>query len=512
MIRPDGSSARAAAAEPVMRLTNISKSFDGTRVLTSMDLDVTPGETLILLGENGAGKSTLKNIMCGLLSSDGGQIEFDGRVESEWNARRAKEVGLAAIHQELSLFPNLSVAENVHMTALGQGRLGLVSSRRLERETDAMFRDLLEIELDSSQLVSDLPLGQRQLVEIVKAIRTASSVLVLDEPTTSLSIQERQQLFGVMRRLRDSGYALVHVTHFLDEIAEVGNRVAVMRDGELVALRDAAEFTIPEIEGLMVGRELAAVTRPVEGPAIDATPVLEVRDVSDSVLLHDISFSVRSGEIVGIAGLSGAGRSELMQALVGLRNVTGEVSVCGRPFERRSVKRGIERGIVLVSEDRRREQAFLERTVRENLSSASLSAVSTAWGWMKIKAEKRLSQDLIGEYGIKTASAEADFGSMSGGNQQKAVLARWLSLNPRVCLLDEPTKGIDVGAKADVQNSIFELAQAGVGLVVVSSDLPELFQVSDRILVLKNGGITAEIGRDDFDATTVLRAASTGKA
>lgn len=494
-----------------MRLSGISKSFDGTVVLKNMDLEVIPGETLILLGENGAGKSTLKNIMCGLLPSDGGSIEFDGVAQADWSDTKAKELGLAAIHQELSLFPNLSVAENVNITALGNGR-GYVSPKQLVKRTDAMFRELLEIDLDTSKLVSELPLGQRQLVEIVKAIRTASSVLVLDEPTTSLSIQERQQLFAVMRRLRDSGYALVHVTHFLEEIEAVGDRVAVMRDGELVSLKDKNELSIHEIEQLMVGRELASVSRPGSKSHEKSPVVLDVSNLGDDSLLHDISFSVRAGEVVGIAGLSGAGRSELMQAIVGLRPAAGSVTVCGEPFTRRSVSAGIERGIVLVSEDRRAEQAFLERTVRENLTSPMLSRVSNRFGWMKITSEKTLAQQLISRFGVKTESSSADFGSMSGGNQQKAILGRWLSLNPKVCLLDEPTKGIDVGAKADVQGTIFDLAAEGMGLVVVSSDLPELFQVSDRILVMKGGTFTAELDRSEFDATTILRAASIGKA
>ncbi|MET4781354.1 sugar ABC transporter ATP-binding protein [Glaciihabitans sp. UYNi722] len=496
---------------PLMRLSGISKSFDGTTVLKSMDLDVVRGEILILLGENGAGKSTLKNIMCGLLAPDGGSIEFQGTVQTEWNPRKAKELGLAAIHQELSLFPNLSVAENVNMIGLGNGR-GYVETKDLERRTNAMFQDLLEIGIDSSILVAELPLATRQLVEIVKAIRTASSVLVLDEPTTSLSIQERRQLFTAMRRLRDNGYALVHVTHFLEEIEAVGDRVAIMRDGELVALNTKNELTVPQIEQLMVGRELAAVSRPETPPHDGAPVVLDVSDLGDAALLHDINLSVRSGEVVGIAGLSGAGRSELMQALVGLRAAHGDVKLEGRRFNRRSVVAGVQRGIVLVSEDRRTEQAFLERTVLENLTASMLGRVSNKLGLMRLGKERQLVGELIKKFGVRTDSANAEFGSMSGGNQQKAILARWLSLSPKVCLLDEPTKGIDVGAKAEVQRTIFELASTGVGLLVVSSDLPELFHVSDRILVMKGGTITAELHRSEFDATTILRAASSEKA
>lgn len=494
-----------------IRLRGVSKSFEGTAVLKELDLDVRRGETLVLLGENGAGKSTLKNILCGLISSDGGELEFDGAIEDNWSAKRAKVLGLAAIHQELSLFSNMSVAENVHILELGKGSGGFIRARALERDTNALFRDLLGMDIDSSQLVGDLPLGQRQLVEIVKAIRSASSVLVLDEPTTSLSMNERQNLFTVMRRLRDSGYALIHVTHFLREVEEVGNRVAVMRDGEIVALAEKGDLTVRQIEEAMVGRELAEVTRPtgLVDPATQRT-VLEVKDLRDETLLTGISFSVRSGEIVGIAGLTGAGRSELMHSIIGLRECEGTVILDGIPFQKRSVISSKKRGLVLVSEDRREEQAFLERPVRENLTSAMLESISTRRGWLKPLSEKALAQKLISGFSVKTASAEADLGSMSGGNQQKAILARWLSLEPTVCLLDEPTKGIDVGAKAQVQEIIFALGSSGVGVVVVSSDLPELFQVADRILVMRRGSIAAEFARSEFDAAKILRAASGG--
>jgi ABC-type sugar transport system ATPase subunit len=492
-------------------LTGVSKSFDGTTVLKRLNLEVFRGETLILLGENGAGKSTLKNILCGLIPSDGGEIEFDGVVQEHWSSARAKEVGLAAIHQELSLFSNMTVAENVHMLSLGRGRSGLVSKKQLVARTNQLFRDLLEIEMDSSKLVSDLALGQRQLVEIVKAIQSASNVLVLDEPTTSLSISERRQLFQVMRRLRASGHALIHVTHFLEEVEEVGDRVAVMRDGEVVALRHKDDLTIPQIEQFMVGRELAMVHRERITVTEDSPVLLEATDLRDDVILNGVSLSVRAGEVLGIAGLNGAGRSELMQALVGLRPSSGTVQLKGERYENRSVKESRRRGMVLVSEDRRAEQAFLERTVRENLSSSSLDRVSNRVGVMRSRKEKAMSATLVKEFGVKTASTEADFGAMSGGNQQKAVLARWLGLEPRVCLLDEPTKGIDVGAKAEVQRTIFGLAEQGVAVVVVSSDLPELFQVSDRILVMRGGGIAAELPRDEFDPATILRAASSGR-
>ncbi|TPW72942.1 sugar ABC transporter ATP-binding protein [Schumannella sp. 10F1B-5-1] len=495
------------ASEPLLSLRGVSKSFDGTPVLKNLDLDVHAGQTLILLGENGAGKSTLKNILCGLVSSDSGEIVFGGETQSRWSGARASELGLGAIHQELSLFPNMSVAENVNIHHLGT-RGPFVSMTALERRTDALFRDLLGIDLDSSRLVGELPLGQRQLVEIVKAIQVSSSVLVLDEPTTSLSLDERQQLFAVMRRLREKGYALIHVTHFLEEVEAVGDRVAIMRDGAIVALAEKGELSTHQIEEAMVGRELAEVTRDASRVTADSPVVLEVRDLREDQLLDGVSFSVRAGEIVGIAGLTGAGRSELMQSIVGVRAAEGEVILEDGPFERRSIPTAKKRGLVLVSEDRRDEQAFLERPVRENITSQLMDRFTTGWGWIQSRVENEIASRLVKDFDVKTAGTEADLGSLSGGNQQKAILARWLSVGPKVCLLDEPTKGIDVGAKAQVQHTVFGLAEQGVGVVVVSSDLPELFTMSDRILVMKQGRISAELARADFDATAILRAAS----
>lgn len=404
----------------VLRLRGVSKSFDGTTVLKKLDLDVKNGETVVLLGENGAGKSTLKNILCGLIKSDSGDIEFNGVKEAEWSAARAKELGLAAIHQELSLFSNMTVAENVHILDLAKATAGFIRGRRLEATTNEMFRDLLDIEMDSSQLVADLPLGQRQLVEIVKAIRSASSVLVLDEPTTSLSMDERQHLFKVMRRLRDSGYALIHVTHFLEEVDEVGDRVAIMRDGEIVAMAAKGELSVRQIQHHMVGRELDSVKRVAGSIEPEDQPiVLEVDELRDNSMLNGVSFSVRAGEIVGIAGLTGAGRSELMQGIVGIRPVVGTVQLHGEPFLNRSVISAKKRGLVLVSEDRREEQAFLERSVRNNLTSALLARVSNRVGWMRTRLENEIANTMVKKFDVRTEGVEAEFGSMSGGTSRK---------------------------------------------------------------------------------------------
>ena len=492
-----------------MRLRGISKSFDGTTVFSGLDLDLRAGEVLVLLGENGAGKSTIKNILSGIVAPDAGTIEFDGQAEASWSQSRAAELGVAAIHQELSLFPNLSVAENVLIRELSRSSVGPVSRRRLVREAAALFRDLLGVDLDVTRPVESLSLGQRQVVEIVKAVRMASSVLILDEPTTSLSMHDREQLFRVIGRLRAEGFAIVHVTHFLDEVAAVGDRVAIMRDGAIVAQAAAGELSAAQIEQHMIGREVAAVARerandrPAEGAV-----ALEVAGLDDGERVRDVSFSVRRGEILGLAGLTGAGRTEVLHAIVGLRPALGDVAVAGVPYRARRLAESKRRGLVLVSEDRRLEQAFLQRPIAENVTAPWLSRVFRRGGWLDRRRERAFAGALVDEFDVRYDSLDSPIASLSGGNQQKVILARWISSDPEVVLLDEPTKGIDVGARAQIQERVFRLAARGAAIVVVSSDLPELMSLSDRILVMQRGRVTAAFAREEFDPAAILRAAS----
>lgn len=497
---------------PVLQLQGVAKSFAGVPVLRDINLAVGRGETLVLLGENGAGKSTLKNILCGLLAPDAGTIALKGEVKATWSAKEAKQSGVGAIAQELSLFPNLSVAENVFISELSKGK-GLVNRRRINEETVTIFEDLLDESVNPNALVDSLPLGKRQLVEIVKAVRRASSLLILDEPTTSLSIEERQRLFVVMNRLREAGYGLIHVTHFLEEVAAVGDRVAIMRDGVIVTTAHKADLTPGQIEQDMAGKTLLAVDDRLHlDPPSDGPPLLEVETLRDDSLLTGVSFEVRAGEIVGLAGLTGAGRTETLLGIVGLREVSGTVTVKGKRFSNRSPAKALGKGLVLVSEDRRSEQAYLGRSVRENITSAGLKDLRTRFGpFLSLRREKAASAELAGRFDVRSASINVPMVTLSGGNQQKAILARWISRSPQICLLDEPTKGIDVGAKAEVHGLVADLVRAGVGVVLVSSDVEELFALSHRILVLKDGAVVDELLREDFDATRIVRSASTGR-
>jgi ABC-type sugar transport system ATPase subunit len=495
----------------VLSLSNIGKSFSGVKVLQDVTFAAQAGRVLAIVGENGAGKSTLKNIICGLLQPDHGKIEILGQDVSHLTPMLARELGIAAVHQELSLFPNLTVAENMFVGMLPKDRWGNIRIAQALPECRAILHDTLGEQIDPLTLVEDLSLGQRQMVEVAKALVRARSVIIFDEPTTSLSIAERARLLAAIRDLKTRGYCILFITHFFEEIYAVSDDIVVLRDGHFVAAGPIEEMPAPVVERHMVGRELSTVDHmPRPATQADAEVLLEVDGISDDTLLKNVSFSVRAGEIMGVGGLLGAGRSELMQTLVGLRASTGTVRVAGEVFERRTPDRARRLGMVLVSEDRRREQAFLNRPVRENFLAGHIGPEHRRFGIISNKLERTAAQAMVAAFRVKCASLEQDLVSLSGGNQQKVILARWLMEKPRICILDEPTKGIDVGAKADIHLLVRELAAQGTAVILISSDMPELMSLSHRIVVMRKGSITGELKADEFEPDTILRLASTG--
>ena len=505
-------------AEPLLRLDGIGKSYSGVWVLRDVGFTVARGEVVALMGENGAGKSTLKNILCGLVAPDAGSITFAGRQHARLTTRETAALGIAAIHQELSLFPNLSVAENVHM---GLGALpvrrGLVDEAAMQREAVRLLSDFFEGGLDPAQPVERLSLAERQLVEVAKALHRASSMLIFDEPTTSLSLPERQRLFGVVRSLRARGYALIYITHFMEEVYELADRIVVLRDGRMVGTGTPADTDEQRLSSLMVGRELSRIDADLASShqgahsGGGAGPILAVRGLADGRALHGVSFDLRPGEILGLGGLMGAGRSEVAEAIFGIRPAQGSVEVRGEKFERRTPAAAKAHGIALVSEDRRADQIFSGRSVRENLTSAVLERLHAGAGFLSRTRQRRQAAQLVQEYGIRLPGLDAPMVSLSGGNQQKCVIARWLATEPAICILDEPTKGIDVKAKAEIHALIGRLAASGLGVLLISSDLPELLALSHRILVMHKGRVVGELGRAEFDPNTVVQMASTGR-
>jgi ABC-type sugar transport system ATPase subunit len=508
------------SAEPLlMSLKAVGKTYSGVWVLKDASFSVGRGEIVVLVGENGAGKSTLKNIICGLAAPDVGAIDIQGKSYSHLTPQDARSLGIAAIHQELSLFPNLSIAENVHM---GIGtlptRAGLVDRAAMAQETSRLLSEFFRSPVDPRTPVERLSLGERQLVEIAKALRRASTMLILDEPTTSLSLPERRRLFDVARGLRERGYGLIYITHFMEEVYELADRIVVLRDGQVVGAGAPSEIDRRRLTNLMVGRELAKIDADLASvhnaaPASQSAPVtLSLRDISDSRLLRGVTFDLHVGEVLGLAGLMGAGRSEVAEAIFGIHPANGEIAIAGHPFEDRTPEAAQARGLALVSEDRRSDQIFPGRSVRENLTSTVLGSFEIGFGFMSAARQRERAEELTREYDIRHPGVEAPMVALSGGNQQKCVIARWLATGPAVIILDEPTKGIDVGAKAEIHRLISKLAASGLSVLLISSDLPELLAISHRILVMHKGRIVGQLDRGQFDPARVVHMASTGLA
>ena len=502
----------AGADGDLLELQGVGKSFAGVRVLRDVSLAVRPGEVVMLVGENGAGKSTLKNILSGLAAPDEGAILFRGVRYPALSAAEADRLGIGTIHQELSLFGNLSVAENIHLPHL-PNRGGLLRRQAMREAARALLRDAVGAEIDPDAEVESLSLGERQLVEVAKSVRRASSVLILDEPTTCLSLPERRRLFGVVRRLRRQGYGILYITHFMEEVYELGDRIVVLRDGAVVADGTPGEIPLPRLARLMVGRELDELSLAPPPLPPGAPVVLSARGLADGELVHGVGFELRAGEILGLAGLVGAGRSEVAELLVGLRRGRGEVALGGRPFERRAPREAMARGLVLVSEDRRRDQAFLGRALRENLTASFLPGLRDGpLGSLALRREARLADAVCEEVGVHHPGLEAPMVTLSGGNQQKAIVGRWFHGEPRVCVLDEPTKGVDIGARAALHRLILAKAARGAGILLISSDLPELLGLAHRVLVLHKGRPAAELARGEATPQRVMELASTGRA
>lgn len=491
------------AADPVVSVRGLSKAFSGKTVVSDVNFDLLPGEVLALVGENGAGKSTTKNMLCGLLTPSGGQILVSGQAVTKVNGA---EHGISAVHQELSLFGSLSVAENICIADLPGSaiRVDWIAAERIAREQI----DFLGIEIDTRALVETLGAGKQQIVEIAKALLHASKVLILDEPTTSLTAVEREKLFAIIDKLKARGLAIVFISHFMEEIYRVCDSFVVLRDGRQVGQGRLDEVSQRALEEMMVGRTLEDARVELAAPTL--APALEVRGLS-SPDFQDINLTVHHGEILGIAGLMGAGRTEIAEAIFGLRAATGEVRIGGVPVPR-SVKTMMARGLCYVTEDRRKNGLFLNRPVRENLSASQIVRfVRRKIPGVGFLGEKARAQDIVSEMNISVPHIENNVSDLSGGNQQKVMLGRWLATAPEILLFDEPTKGVDIGAKFDIHEKIADLARAGKAIIIVSSDLPELLHITHRMLVMRKGRIVGEFKRSAYDSVRIISLAASSK-
>ncbi|GLI06691.1 ribose import ATP-binding protein RbsA [Paenibacillus tyrfis] len=492
----------------LLEMNDISKSFPGVRVLDQVTFNLTGGEVHALMGENGAGKSTLMKILGGIHRRDGGTVILKGTPCEITSPSMAQSLGIAMIHQELNLIPHLTVMENIFLgREFTYGRSGMINWGKMRQES-VRFLSQLGLSIDPGIIAGELSVGQQQMIEIAKALSMNAEILVLDEPTAALTDREIEALFTVIESLKAKGVGMIYISHRMEEIFRICDRVTVMRDGHTVGTDRVADTNIDKLVKMMVGREIKD-----RFPKIDVAvgePKLEIKGLSLPGKLQDISFAVRSGEIVGIAGLMGAGRTELAKALFGVTPARhGEIRVDGRPVAIRKPVDAIRAGIALVTEDRKDEGLLLNLSVKDNISLPNLKDVSS-FGFVSRSKETGISDRLISQLLIKTPNGEQKVGSLSGGNQQKVVIGKWLETNPQVFILDEPTRGVDIGAKKEIYDLMNQLVSRGVAILMISSELPEVLGMSDRILVMHEGRIAGEFARGEATQEKIMHCATGG--
>ena len=496
--------------EYFLEMKNITKSFPGVKVLDDVTLRVRAGEVHALMGENGAGKSTLMKILMGIYKADEGSILINGSPVTIQNPRDAMGKGISMMHQELNTVLDMDAAENIFIGREPQKSklLNLIDREKMLEDTHKYFKEL-EIGIDPKAPMRSLSVAQMQLVEIVKAISADSKIIVMDEPTSAITEKEAVILFRQIERLKKQGVAIIYISHKMDEIFKISDTITVLRDGRLICTKPACELTDNELIRFMVGREITEIY-----PKEESSPgqvIMEVKNISRGRLVKDVSFRLRAGEVLGIAGLVGAGRSELAETIFGLHPKTGgEILLDGKKINIWHPRDAIEHKIALITEDRKLTGLNLSANVKENISLAALSSLAK-FGVIDQKQESTAANRYIKELGIKTPSENTAVNKLSGGNQQKVVLAKWLLADPRIIILDEPTRGIDVGSKRDIYLLINGLAKQGKAIILISSEMPEVMGISDRILVMCEGMVTGEISRRDFSQELIMKYASLRK-
>jgi len=500
---------------PVLEMRNISKTFASTKALTSVFLTAFAGEVHALMGENGAGKSTLMKVLSGAYVADqGGTVLVDGKPIVAGDPIKAKANGISVIYQELSLAPNLTVAQNMFLGA-EPSNLGVVDKAAARARAEPILKQL-GINFGPSQLVATLSLGERQMVEIARALTTNAKIIVMDEPTTSLTSRETDRLFEVIAGLKARGIAIIYISHRMEEIYALADRVSVLRDSAYVGTLERAELSAEKLVSMMVGRDLSSFYKKEHGaPHQAARTVMSVRDMADGYRVHGCSFDAKAGEVLGIAGLVGSGRTELARLVFGAdRKTSGSVTLEGRELAIAGPRDAMDAGIAYLTEDRKGLGLFLDMTINENINIGVIARDASRGGILNFAAAKERATRAIKSLSIRTPSASINVGALSGGNQQKALIARLLETKPKVIILDEPTRGVDVGAKSEIYRIIDELAGSGIAVVVISSDLPEIIGIADRVLVMREGRIAGEVlaSSDQPISQEAIMAFSTGSA
>ena len=480
-------------ADSLIRLSQLSKSYGGVNALSDVDLEIRPGEVHALCGENGAGKSTLIKILSGVTRPDAGNVLLDGRPLPLGDVHATEDRGVSVVHQESTVFPDLNAVDNLFVGRELRRCGGLLLDRAaMRRQTSELLTRLGE-QIDLTRSVGELPIAQRQMVAMARALSRRCRLMIMDEPTASLSARETQVLLQLVRQFRSQGVSVLYVSHRLEEVFQIADRVTVLRDGQRVDTRDISAIDTPELIRLMVGREAAELVGRHEHQGQVGDPVLQVTGLSRTGAFEDISFAVRAGEVVGLAGLVGAGRSEVARAVFGIDPCdSGTVTVAGIRLPSGNVAAAMAHGLALVPEDRQHEGLVLPLPVAANVSLAALSSLTRA-GFVDRRREQQLVEQQVHGLSIKTAGTAVAAETLSGGNQQKIVLGKWLARRPRVLILDEPTRGVDVAAKAQLHRLIRQLAADGMATLLISSELPELLSISDRILVMREGRLAGEL-------------------
>ncbi|MGV8935709.1 MAG: sugar ABC transporter ATP-binding protein [Allorhizobium sp.] len=494
----------APVGDTILSIRDVLKTFGPVVALSDMQLNVRRGRVHALLGENGAGKSTLMKILAGVYQPTSGTISLDGAPYHPLNPQQAADLGLTIVFQELSLCNNLTVAENILATR-EPATAGFISDRALLRKAAEIVKEL-RLPIDIEEKVGNLSIAQRQLVEIAKGLSVDAKVVILDEPTSSLTDSEADILFDIIDSLRKRGVAVIYISHRMEEIMRLADDITVIRDGKYISTHQREDVTIDTLISLMVGRQMDEIYPPrtVAAPGLSKPPILAVENFSRDGEFSDISFDVRPGEILGFFGLIGSGRSEIMKALFGIKQAAGTVRLDGEVVTLTSPAQAIAKGIGFVTENRKDEGLVLSHSVESNISAVALKDFASRFGFLNRRKERAAANAEVERLSIKTASLDTTAGNLSGGNQQKIVLAKWLLIKPRVLILDEPTRGVDVGAKFDIYTIIRQLAAEGAAILLISSDLPEVLGLSDRVVVMHEGHISATLTDADLTPEKIM--------
>ncbi|OFK58860.1 D-ribose transporter ATP-binding protein [Globicatella sp. HMSC072A10] len=489
-------------------MKNIEKSFGDNKVLHDAKIEILPGEVHALMGENGAGKSTLMNILTGVHTRDAGEILFDGQPKDFSGPKEAEEFGIAFIHQELNVLVDMTVEENMYLNKEIKNKFGMLDKKAMRNKCQELLTSL-ETGIKPTQEMSELSIGQQQMVEISKALMSNVEVIIMDEPTAALTDSETKKLFEVIEQLTANNVAIVYISHRMEEIFQISDRITVMRDGHYIGTKQTNETNENELVKMMIGRELTN-RYPTRETKIGEV-VFEVKDLTlEDESVNNVSFDVKAGEILGFSGLMGSGRSEVMHGIFGSKALkSGEIFINGRQEKIDNPLKAIDLGLGFVTEDRKSEGLLLEKSIRENLTVTNFKELAPK-GFINESAEKEMANSAVQMFKIKTFNTETETGNLSGGNQQKVVMAKWVLTNPKILILDEPTRGVDVGAKEEIYQIMNDLTKQGIAIIMVSSDLPEVIGMSDRVAIMREGELKAIIDKEQISEENIMTIATGG--